>query len=193
MTYVTTFSEASKSQSDVPEQLPILPLPKVVIFPFMTLPALVVRGDRWVKMVEDALLHHKVIALFHYDGPDDSFDSLSLAKTGTATRILRMARLPDGSLHLFVQGMARVQIRQLAQTEPHPLAHMNVFENAIEPTVELEGLSRSALVLFKEVVDLAPYLSDELVDALEDVPNPGMMADSIGGIPPFDLRAGKLL
>ncbi|MGK7908490.1 MAG: endopeptidase La [Synechococcus sp.] len=179
MTYVTTFSEASQSTSEVPEQLPILPIRKVVVFPFMTLPALVVRGERWVKMVEEVLLHHKVIALFHYDGPENSFDLLSLGKTGTATQILRMSRLPDGSLHLFVQGLARVQIRQLSQTEPYPLAHMEVFENAIETTVELEGLSRSALVLFTEVVDLAPYLSDDLVKALAEVPNAGMMADSI--------------
>ena len=146
----------------------------------MTLPALVVRGDRWVKMIEAALLHHKVIALFHYDGPEGSFDFLSLAKTGTVTQILRMSRLPDGSLHLLVQGMARAQIRQLSQTEPYPVAHIQAFyNNSTEPSVELEGLSRSALGLFTEVVKLAPYLSDELVEALAKVPNAGMMADSI--------------
>ena len=179
MTYVTTFSKDSQSTSEVPLRLSILPMPEVVVFPFMTLPSLVVRGDRWVKMIEDTLLHHKIIALFNYDGPEGSFDSLSLAKTGTAVQILRMSRLPDGSLHLLVQGMARVQVRQLSQTDPYPIARVNVFQNGADTTVELEGLARSALVLFTEVVELAPYLSGELVEALAKVPNAGMLADSI--------------
>jgi ATP-dependent Lon protease len=168
------------STPEIPASIPLLPLPDAVVYPFMTLPALVVHGDRWVKMVSDALLQQKIIALFWYASErEGELDFLSLGKTGTAVQILRMNRLADGSFHLVVQGLARVQIEQIAQTDPYPIAHVKAFYDPIKANVEVEGLARSALVLLQEVVALAPYLSDELVAAAVKVKEAGTLADCI--------------
>ena len=171
--------QADQEKPEVPEILPILPLADAVIYPFMVLP-LLVQGERWVKLVDEALLGRKVIGLFRRKGGgDEEFDLEALGKTGTAAQVLRMARLPDGNLQLLLQGLARVQIKRLIHVEPYPLAEVAIFYDRVEPSIELEGLARSALGLFQEVVNLAPYLPNELALAAANVPEPGTLADFI--------------
>jgi len=151
----------------------------MVVFPFMMLP-LMVQGERWVRLVDEAMLGNKVVALFRRKGEaGEEFDPMALGKTGTAAQVLRMARTPDGNLQLLLQGLARVQIRQLIQTDPYPVAEMAVFYDQVIPSVELEGLTRSALGLFQEVVNLAPYLPNELAFIAANVTEPGALADFV--------------
>ncbi|RMF32216.1 MAG: endopeptidase La, partial [Chloroflexi bacterium] len=134
----------------------------------------------WVKLVDEALLGRKVIGLFRRKGGgEEAFDLEALGKTGTAAQVLRMARLPDGNLQLLLQGLARVQIKRLIHVEPYPLAEVAIFYDQVKPSIELEGLARSALGLFQEVVNLAPYLPNELALAAANVPEPGTLADFI--------------
>ena len=171
--------QPAQQRPEIPKLLPILPLADAVIFPFMMLP-LVVHGERWVKLVDEAMLGNKVIGLFRRSGEDgEEFDPASLGQTGTAAQILRMLRLPDGNLQLLLQGMSRVRIQRFVHTEPYPLAEIEVLQDRVEPGVELEGLSRSALGLFQEVVNLAPYLPNELALVAANVPEPGALADFI--------------
>jgi len=171
--------QADQEKPEVPEILPILPLADAVIYPFMVLP-LLVQGERWVKLVDEALLGRKVIGLFRRKGGGEkAFDLEALGKTGTAAQVLRMARLPDGNLQLLLQGLARVQIKRLIHVEPYPLAEVVILHDRVEPSLELEGLVRSALGLFQEVTNLAPYLPNELALAAANVPEPGTLADFI--------------
>src|SRR3990172_1588520 len=92
--------------ADIPEELPILPIDNAVLFPAMLLP-LGVSGDDWVKLVDEASLSSKMIGVFWRTQPGEGFDPLALARTGTVAQILRMLRLPDGSVQLLLQGQAR--------------------------------------------------------------------------------------
>ncbi len=172
--------ETTQKKPPVPDILPILPIQDAVVFPFMALPALLIHGETWVKMVNEALLKDKVIALFwSQEEPNEELDLSTLGKTGTAVQIAQMRRLPDDGLQLLIQGLARVQIQQVTQRKPYPLADIQVCHDPIESSVELEGLARSALGLFQEVVNLAPYLPNELVSAASQVKEPGTLADCI--------------
>jgi ATP-dependent Lon protease len=160
---------------NVPKVLPILPMPEAVVFPFMSLPGLLVQGDRWVQMIEDVLRDEKVIALFWKKGEDAWGDIL--AKTGTAVRILKMVRLPGSGMQLVIQGLARVQVQHIVHQEPYVKAEMAIFFDPVESSLEIEGMARLVLALYQEVVHLAPYLANELATAIADVQEPGTMAD----------------
>ena len=176
-------SEVVQQKPNIPSILPLLPIQEAVVYPFMRLSSLIVGGDLWVKMIDDTLLAQKVIALFWYEGEqNEELDLLALGKTGTAAQVLGLIRLPGGSLQLHVQGLARVRLEQVTQTEPYPLATVQVCEERVESSVELEGLARSALGLLQEVVNLAPYLSPELVSAATKVKEPGTLADCIAAM-----------
>jgi ATP-dependent Lon protease len=90
-----------------------------------------------------------------------------------------MHRLPGDNVQLQIQGLARVQIRRITQDTPYPLAEVEVFDDSVESSLELEGLSRSVLGLYQEVISLAPYLPNELAEALTGAIEPGTLADCV--------------
>jgi ATP-dependent Lon protease len=168
----------SADQVSIPEVLPLLPIDNTVLFRAMLLP-LAVSGDRWVKLVDDAALGNKLIGAFWRTHAGESFDALALARTGTAAQIVRMLRLPDGGIQLLLQGQARIQIEQLLATEPYPTARVRRLQAPQEASLELEGLARSALTAFQQVVQLNPSLPDELAVLAANMPTPGRLADLI--------------
>ncbi|MFL5807848.1 MAG: LON peptidase substrate-binding domain-containing protein [Roseiflexaceae bacterium] len=162
----------------IPEVLPLLPIDNAVLFPSMLLP-IVVSGDSGVKLVDEAALGNKIIGVFWRKQPGEAFDPLALARTGTAAQIVRMLRLPNGGIQLLLQGQARIQIEQLIATEPYPMARVRVLRAPEEASLEVEGLARSALTAFQQIVQLNPSLPDELAVVATNVPAPGRLADLI--------------
>jgi ATP-dependent proteinase. Serine peptidase. MEROPS family S16 len=163
---------------EIPEILPVLPLNNVVLFPGMFLP-LVVSGDVWVKLVDEAALSTKMVGVFMRTQPGEGFDPLALARTGTAALIVRMLRLPHGAVQILVQGQARIQIMQLIVSEPYPQARMSIHRDPAVLSVEVSGLARAALAAFQQIVQLSPTLPDELAIVAANTAQPGMLADLI--------------
>ena len=97
----------------IPPELPILPLRDTVLFPNSFMPLAVARESS-VRLIDDAIAGGKLIARVHAArrggrgaGQDD------LYPIGTATHIHKMFKLPDGSLRLIVQGLARLRLEQV--------------------------------------------------------------------------------
>ena len=171
-------------QVTVPETIPILTISEGVVFPFMVFP-FVVDGERWGKLVDAASLGSKIIGIFWQKPQQDSvepkegFDASALAQTGTAVRIARMARTPAGPIQLILQGIARINIEEITQTEPFPMARVRANTEEVVRTPEMEGLSRAAQSLFSEIVAVAPYLQNEIATAISGLTEPGSVADFI--------------
>ena len=146
-----TVTNPSEDAVTLPEVLPLLPIDNAVLFPSMLLP-LIISGDPWIKLVDDTALESKMIGVFWRKQPTDSFDPLTLGSTGTAAQIMRLLRLPDGGVQLLLQGQARIKIEQLLATTPYPMARVTVLQAPQEQSLELEGLARSALTAFQQVV-----------------------------------------
>ncbi len=87
----------SAEQVSILEVLPILPIDSIILFPSMVLP-LVVQGAPWVRLIDDVALSNKLIGVFWRTQPGETFEPQSLAPTGTAAQIVRLQRLPNGSI-----------------------------------------------------------------------------------------------
>jgi ATP-dependent Lon protease len=192
--------------------LPVLPIDNAVLFPGMLL-QLVVSGDPWVKLIDDAALGSRLIGVFWRTRPGEGFDPMALSQTGTVGLIARMMRLPEGGpdgspnggppgggIQILLQGQARVQIQQLLTPDPYPLARLRVVqvpdgpapEESAPPSLEVEGLARSARTVFQQVVQADPALPDELAVVAANIPSPGQLADLIAAnlnLPPADKQA----
>jgi ATP-dependent Lon protease len=179
------------AQATPAEELPLLPIDSSVLFPGMFLP-LVVSGDSWVRLVDDAALGGRQIGIFWRSQPNEAFDPLALARTGVAAQIVRLLRQPDGGVQLLLQGQARIQIEQLLTTEPYPRARVRTLKTPEQPSLELEGLTRSALTAFQQIVQQSPTLPDELSVVAMNLTAPGQLADLIAAnlsITPADRQA----
>src|SRR5690349_23430571 len=92
----------------VPDELPILPLRDTVLFPNSFMPLAVAR-EASVRLIDEATTSGRMIGVFtQREAATEEPLQEDLYTVGTATHIHKMFKLPDGSLRLIVQGLARV-------------------------------------------------------------------------------------
>src|SRR5258708_31946100 len=137
----------------IPSELPILPLRDTVLFPNSFMPLAVVRESS-VRLIDDAIGNGKLIAVFtQRDASVEEPQRDDLYPVGTATHIHKMFKLPDGSLRLIVQGLARVTLEEVLETQPYLRARV---EAASEDTndadrLEIDALARNIRTNFQQV------------------------------------------
>jgi ATP-dependent Lon protease len=90
-----------------------------------------------------------------------------------------MLRFPDGSVRFLVQGLTRVKMRNYTETDPYLKARVEPIEEVFEQNVESEALVRNILEQLKKVVQLAPYLPDDLQVSAMNTEDPSKLADLI--------------
>lgn len=172
----------------IPEVLPVLVVKGGVVFPGLVAP-LVISTERSAKLVDETLAGDKLVcAVTQRDssqeeeaGPDD------LYAVGTVAVILKMLRMPDGSMRLLLQGMRRSRVEEYTATEPYLRARVRPMEETGEKDVATRALMRSVADTFAKLAELAPYLPDELPGAVLAIEAPGRLADFVSAYSNFDL------
>ncbi len=166
---------------EIPEQLPLLPVRDIVIFPYMVLPLFVGR-EISIRAIEEAVAGNRMIFLgaqrsleVENPGPKD------LYAVGTVGMIMRMLKLPDGRIKILIQGLAKARIIEYVQTAPF-------FKVAIEKlpevkvseiTIEAEALMRNAKEQVEKMISLGKVLLPDVVVVVENMDDPGRLADII--------------
>src|ERR1041384_1220369 len=107
------FTEAIETTPDanqdlqIPNELPVLPLRDIVIYPFMIVPLFVSR-EKSIRAVDEALGENRMILLASQKDLDKEEPAgEDLFQIGTAAVIMRMLKLPDARIRNLVQGLAR--------------------------------------------------------------------------------------
>ena len=162
----------------IPEILPVLPLKDTVIYPHIIVPLLITR-EELVQLIDDALTADRLVAAVASKEEVESPEPEQIYDIGTAAAIIRMLKMPDGSMQLFVQGVQRIRIVEYVEKEPYLKAKVEKVKENIEETVEVEGLARNVLAQFKKMVSLAPYLPNEIFVAAMNINEPNNLADFI--------------
>src|ERR1700740_331772 len=126
----------------IPSELPIRPLRDTVLFPNSFMPLAVARESS-VRLIDDAIANGKMIAVFTQRDPAvEEPKQEDLFRVGTATHIHKMFKLPDGSLRLIVQGLARLTLDEVIEAQPYLRARVRA---AAEDTNEADRLEIDAL------------------------------------------------
>jgi ATP-dependent Lon protease len=165
----------------IPSELPILPLRDTVLFPNSFMPLAVARESS-VRLIDDAIANGKLIAVFtQRDASVEEPGQDDLHTVGTATHIHKMFKLPDGSLRLIVQGLARVRLERIVQMRPYLRGAVVAAEESLreEDHLEIDALQRNIKSNFQQVVSLSPVLSDDLQALSANITDPGKLADFI--------------
>jgi ATP-dependent Lon protease len=165
----------------IPPELPILPLRDTVLFPNSFMPLAVARESS-VRLIDDAIANGKLIAVFtQRDAAVEEPQQSDLYVVGTATHIHKMFKLPDGSLRLIVQGLARLRLDRIVSTHPYLRGGVTAALEATsdEDRLEIDALARNIKTNFQQVVSLSPLLSDDLQTLAANITEPGRLADFI--------------
>ncbi|MBW8867385.1 MAG: endopeptidase La [Acidobacteria bacterium] len=165
----------------IPAELPILPLRDTVLFPNSFMPLAVARESS-VRLIDDAIANGKLIAVFtQRDAAIEEPGQADLFTVGTATHIHKMFKLPDGSLRLIVQGLARLRLDEVVATQPYLRARVSAATEGTNDAdrLEIDALARNIKTNFQQVVSLSPLLSDDLQTLAMNITEPGRLADFI--------------
>ena len=165
----------------VPGDVPALPLRDTVLFPNSFMPLAVARESS-VKLIDEAIAGGKVIGVFTQKDPTSEEPSQDdLYPIGTLTHIHKMFKLPDGSLRLIVQGLARLQLQRITETKPYLRAEVSEAIEQLKPSdaLEIDALQRNVRQNFQQVVQLSPVLSEDLNALASNISEPGRLADFI--------------
>ncbi len=166
---------------NIPSELPILPLRDTVLFPNSFMPLAVARESS-VRLIDDAIANGKLIAVFtQRDAAIEEPSQADLYPVGTATHIHKMFKLPDGSLRLIVQGLARLTLDEVVATQPYLRARVSAASEDTNDAdrLEIDALARNIKTNFQQVVSLSPLLSDDLQTLAMNITEPGRLADFI--------------
>ncbi|MDD3828300.1 MAG: endopeptidase La [Anaerolineae bacterium] len=162
----------NQQDNPIPEELAILPLRGVVVFP-LTFQALNVGQPRSVRLVDDATVNKQMIGLVSSRDPDVEEPSPSeIHEVGVAAVIHRMIKAPDGTIRLLVQGVERIRIAEWLEEQPYLRARVDVAPDIVEESLEVEALMRNAVDLLRRLVSLVSQLPDELLMAAINLEDP---------------------
>ncbi|ODS30645.1 MAG: ATP-dependent protease La [Candidatus Scalindua rubra] len=164
----------------IPDELPVLGLKDVVVFPQMVT-ALGVSTEKELKLLDNVLATNRFLALVaQKDIEKDKLNPTDLYEYGTASVVLQMLRMPDNSAKMLVQGIARIHIEKFTETEPFFKAKVNVLKDVLNKgDVETEALATNAKNQFSSMVSISPSLPEELKIVVVNIDNPGKLADLI--------------
>src|SRR3954465_14822355 len=165
----------------IPPELAVLPLRDTVLFPNSFMPLAVAR-EASVRLVEEANTAGRLIGVFtQREAALEEPMQEDLHPVGTVTHIHKMFKLPDGSLRLIVQGLARVTLDRVVQARPYLRAAVTIADDLLrdEDHLEIDALQRNIKSNFQQVVSLSPLLSDDLQTLAANITDPGKLADFI--------------
>src|SRR5512132_4221372 len=125
-------------QLQIPDELPLLPLRDIVIYPFMIVPLFVSR-EKSIRAVDQALGEHRMILLTcQKDLDKEEPQQDDLYQVGTVAVIMRMLKLPDGRIRILVQGVSRAQIQSVDTAGDCLHAQLEVMPEQPAPERSLE-------------------------------------------------------
>ena len=176
----STRTESSRTTGHEPLELPVLPLRDVVVFPHMVIPLFVGR-DKSIRALDLAMEADKQILLVAQKSAEtDDPVAGDLYEVGTLAHVLQLLKLPDGTIKVLVEGVARAHVEDVVEHE----GTLSGSARLIEPVAdreerELDAIARSLMGLFEQYVKTNRKLPPELMQTLSGIDEPGRLADTI--------------
>jgi ATP-dependent Lon protease len=155
--------------------LPILPLKDTVIFPDTMMP-LAVGQPRSVSLIDDILRGDKQVGLVASKNPEiETPGPGDIHTVGVLASIQKMIKAPDGTLRIVAQGIRRIAIDEFTSEEPYLTAEIHDLPDVAEEGTELEALQRNLVSVYTKIIQLVPYLPDELEMAAANIDDPSAL------------------
>lgn len=168
---LTPEDEEEMRNEQLPEELAILPLRNMVLFPGVVIPITAGR-DKSIKLINDANALGKTIGVTSQINEDDEDPNPSqINSVGTVARILRVLKMPDGNVTVILQGKKRFEIDKVNSEVPYIKATIKeVPENLPETTdAEFSTIIESIKEMAIEIIKESPNIPTEATFAIKNI------------------------
>ena len=165
-------AEADSGLLQLPQQLPVLPLRGLVVFPMTAVP-IRVGQPRSVQLIDEVVAGKRLVGLvtsrdpaLESPGPDDVY------RVGTVAAVHRLFKAPDGTLTLIMQGLFRMRVDEFVSQVPYMVARVSVAPEKVETSPEVEALRRNIADGFRRLTELAPAVPEEMSTLIINLEDP---------------------
>src|SRR5437867_4224063 len=167
------------SSASLPEQLPILGLSDIVIFPTMVAP-LLVETTQSTKLIDDVVGGDRLLGVaLQRNAEAENPLPHEMYEVGCAARVLKMLKFPDNTVRVLVEGLWRIRIKDYIGTDPYLCARFDLLKDITEDSVELTAMLRNAQSQFQEIIKMSPALSEQIKIAALNTEDAGHFTDLI--------------
>ncbi len=184
------FEEENNTEEQIPEELPLLPIRDLVIFPYMVFPIFVGRTFS-INAIEDAIENHDryIFLALQKDKDIEEPGADDIYQYGTVATILRMMKLEDDRIKILVQGVARGRIKEFRKEGDLYKVKIDVIKEPefLEENIEVEALIHSIKDLLDKAIALGKQILPDLLEIIRSVEEPGKLADLVASI--LDLKS----
>ena len=150
-----------------PDNVPILPVRNLVLFPGVVSPILIGRDSSKI-VIQKAEKRGELIGIICQRDPEvDVPLQEDLYKTGVFAKVMKLLTLPNGNITAIVQCHSRLQLNRITQTSPY-------LEGDVEALTDLDPEKRDRE--FKTAMDDLRNLVNEYINVSEDIPDEATFA-----------------
>jgi ATP-dependent Lon protease len=169
------------------DRLPVLPLGRLVVYPHVVLP-MALTDPSAVQLIDEVVQGNKRLLLGVVkpvggteppEGAVMQARADELYEVGTLGTVVRMLKLGDGSVRVMVQGLERARLVEVVPVEHWLVARFDILPNVVTEDARTEALKRTVHAQFSRVIDIAPYLGEELHEVLVGITDAGKLADFV--------------
>ena len=174
----------------MPENVPILPVRNLVLFPGVVSPILIGRDSSRI-IVQKAEKNSTIIGIVCQRDPDvDVPLQEDLYETGVYAKVMKLLTLPNGNVTAFVQCYSRLHLNQIVNTSPflvgdvQPLTDIEPEKRDREFKTAMEDLRNQV----NEYVNVSEDIPDEATFAIKNISNDIMALNFICSNMPFGVK-----
>ncbi len=177
----------------LPEVVGILPIRNAVAYPGTIMP-LAIGRKKSKALLADTEPNESIIGLLAQRNPEtDRPDFDNLYSIGTAISVLKVTKLPQGSIHVVVHGIVRFKIIEKIATKPYLKARIQPLSTKVRRTKKLQALIVSVRQAANRVITLSSNVPEEASVLLENIENPSALADFLAANLSLDIAKKQQL
>ena len=168
-------------KSELPKELPILPLRNTVMFPGVILPITVGR-EKSIRLINEIYKGDKVIGtVAQKDYKTNEPEEEDMYRLGTVAHILKVLEMPDGSTSVIIQGRQRFEMIEMVQAEPYHKATVKLLKDKKpnDKTREFEAIVGSLKDLSLRIIKLSSNIPPEASFAVKNIENTKFLVNFI--------------
>ena len=156
----------------------VLPLRNTVLFPNQIIPIYIGRKAS-LDLINDigGSSNKDIVVVAQKDGNVESPLNKDLYMTGTLATVMKIFDMPDNSKSAIVKGIRRVKLNTITSDSPYFKSTIEELDEVVYPFQELEKLCSTLKKLFSNLIEIAPYLSEEQTNILINIKDPSQISD----------------
>ncbi|HKK85717.1 MAG TPA: endopeptidase La [Roseovarius sp.] len=160
---------------------PVLPLRDIVVFPHMIVPLFVGR-EKSVRALEEVMQDDKHILLSsQIDASEDDPASDGIYNSGVLANVLQLLKLPDGTVKVLVEGVARVRITEYLENDSYFEARAEYLTEMPGDQATIDALLRTVSDEFERYAKVKKNIPEEALAAVSESEEPAKLADLVAG------------